>query len=549
MVQLLDCSLRDGGYINNWQFGKYKCQYLIRKLSNANVDYLEVGFLNEVNYVEGSTNFMDINCAEKAIEELSTSTSLALMVRPDRYDSSKLCRATGKIRFLRIAFYKKDLQKAIRFALEAENKGYQVFLNMVNTTGYSNSQLREMASVLAEINPYAVTIVDTFGCMTQQKLTDFFDILNSVLPNNVKIAFHPHNNMLMAYPLAQCFIKLVEYSNRDGIIDGTLMGIGRNPGNLPSELIANFLNTQYGEKYNLGEMSAVIDRVIEPIKKKYEWGYSTAYMFGAAANINRNYVEYFLENNLPLDAIYEASKTVPEGDSELFNPEAANTVLKNAVERWKNTHCAFKLIYQYSAQQVFEGINVYDFRYSAGKMMATYIPADIIDVIDYVMPVPNTGKIYADGFSNAIGKNCNMKLIKKDCSVRTFCINDTQERERLIETQLMFENSSSDLCGKNVAVVDEAIFSGTTLKIVCNKLRQASVEKIFVIIPIGLWKNKCSYNGLPDHKMLSEEISSDRIANFLGADEVFVQSEENLKTLVGKYDCGICIKCFCDGSI
>lgn len=545
MIQLLDCTLRDGGYINNWQFGKTEFLYLIEELSEANVDYIEAGFLNEINYADGSTNFSDVSTAEREMNDVSISTPLALMVRPDRYDFNKLCIAKGKIRYLRIAFYRKDLDVAIRFAKSAADNGYNLFFNLVNSAGYSTNQLKETASRLSDINPYAVTIVDTFGCMTQQKLEDFIDVFDRIMPNPVKIAFHPHNNMLMAYPLAQIFIELVNSCHRDGIVDGTLMGIGRKPGNLPSELIANHLNSLYGEKYRINRMSSVIENVIEPIKIQNDWGYSPAYMLGAAAKINRNYVEYFLQNGLPLNAIHEANRTVPRENAELYNADVARAAFDTALERWKCDHCAFRLFYKYSEDQSFGGINVYDFRYAAGYLMASCVPKDIVDSIDYIIPVPNTGNSYANGFSEAIGKKLIKNLIRKDSSNRTFYINDLQKRKTVLEDQIILDDSTVDIRGKNVVLVDEAIFSGITIKTVCKKLRKASVGKIIVIIPIGLWKSDCRYNELPNQKKLGEEMASDNIANYVGADEVFIQNEFNLKNMIGKHDYGICFKCFC----
>lgn len=545
MLQLLDCSLRDGGYINDWQFGESEILFILKKLSAAKVDYIEAGFLNEVNYNSGSTNFSDISKAERVLNNISSSVELALMVRPDRFNSDKLCAAQGKIKYIRIAFYRKDLHEAIEFAQQAEAKGYKVFFNMVNTAGYTIEQLRETVTKLVEANPYAVTIVDTFGCMTLEKLTETVDVLNDILPSAVKMAFHPHNNMLMGYSLAQRFITLLELYHRDGIVDGTLMGIGRKPGNLPTELIAHHLNSLYGDKYNIGQLSSAIAKVIEPIKLKNDWGYSPAYMLGAAENINRNYIEYFLDNALPLDAIYEAAKAIPEKNAELFDSEVAGYVFNNALEKWKSNHCAFKLFYQYSAKQIFDETSVYEFRYAAGSLMASCISENILTAIDYVVPVPNTGIPYAEGFSAASGKKCISKLIKKNCD-RTFYIENGMKRKNAIDAQLVLDDLAPDIKGKNIALIDEAIFSGITLKTVCKKLRQASVGNIFVLIPIGLWRRNCKYNELPAHKMLSEEVSYSDMANYIGADEIFIQDEEKLDELLKKYNYGICSSCFCD---
>ncbi len=546
MVQLLDCSLRDGGYINNWQFGESETAYLIKKLSDAKVDYVEAGFLNEVIYENGSTNFSDICDAEKVLDHLSVSANLALMVRPDRYDAKRLSPSNGKIKYIRIAFYRKDLQEAVNFSKAAADQGYKVFFNMVNTAGYTLDQLRETVAELAKVKPYAVTIVDTFGCMNQEDLLEKTEVLNEYLPSSVKIAFHPHNNMLMAYPLAQSFIKELESCKRDGIVDGSLLGIGRKPGNLPSELIANYMNSIYGERYGIEEMLSVIEKVIDPIKRKNDWGYSTAYMLGAAEHINRNYVEYFLEKGISLEIIKQAIELVDAENMELYHPDAAENAYVKALEKWKASHCAFRMFYKYPAQKIIGKMSVYDLRHEAGRLMAFSIPEKVIDTIDYIIPVPDTGISYADGFSEASGIKTIHKL--KKSGIRTFFMDDIRTRETSIETQIQIDDAEPDICGKRIALIDEAIFSGVTLKVICRKLREIDVASITVIIPIGLWRKKCRYNELPDHRILCDEVPYNCIASGIGADSLFVQDVRKLRDYFQKSDCDLCCSCFCDES-
>ncbi len=546
MIQLLDCSLRDGGYINNWQFGESEAAYLIKKLTDAGVDYVEAGFLNDVLYKKGSTNFSETGDTESVLAHLSGSVNLALMVRPDRYDAEKLASSNGKIRYIRIAFYRKDLQEAIRFSKAAVKQGYRVFFNMVNTAGYTLDQLRETVTELAKVNPYAVTIVDTFGCMNQEDLLEKTEVLNACLPPSVKLAFHPHNNMLMAYPLAQSFIKKLESCKRDGIVDGSLLGIGRKPGNLPTELIAGYLNSAYGAAYGLEEMLSVIEKVIDPIKRRNDWGYSAAYMLGAAAHINRNYVEYFLEKGLSLEIIKQAIALVPAEKGELYHPAAAEMACGEAVEKWKASHCAFRMFYKYPVQKVIGKRSVYDLRYEAGRLMASSVPEKVIDSIDYIIPVPDTGIAYADGLSKSSG----IRLIHalKKSGVRTFFMDDLRAREASIEAQIQIDETEADLRGKRVALIDEAIFSGVTLRIICRKLRALDVAEITVIIPIGLWRKQCPYHELPDYTILCDEMSSDHIAHGIGADRLFVQDTGKLRAALQRYDCDLCYSCFCPTS-
>jgi amidophosphoribosyltransferase len=245
--------------------------------------------------------------------------------------------------------------------------------------------------------------------------------------------------------------------------------------------------------------------------------------------------------------INQAIESIDAENKELYHPSAAENASVNAIEKWKMSHCAFRLFYKYPAQQTIGKRSVYDLRYEAGRLMASSVPEKVLDLIDYIIPVPDTGIAYADGFSAASGKKILHKLKKN--GIRTFFMEDLRTRETSIASQIQIDDARPDLRGKRIALIDEAIFSGATLRIICRKLRETEVAGITVVIPVGVWRKQCNYKELPDHRILCDEVPFDQIARNIGADDLFVQDEGKLRDFIQEYDRDICYSCFCqDGA-
>ena len=164
-VKLLDCTLRDGGYVNDFNFGKANINKIINRLSTTNVDIIEIGFLKNGKYTEDQSIFNSVSEAELLLTDTPSHQQYCLMIRPDWYDIANLERCVGKIKSLRFAFHYDDLELTLEQAKIARSYGYSVFLNPVNVLSYSHTQLRQLLKTLNEFKPEGIYIVDTFGSM------------------------------------------------------------------------------------------------------------------------------------------------------------------------------------------------------------------------------------------------------------------------------------------------------------------------------------------------------------------------------------------------
>ena len=318
--KLLDCTLRDGGYINDWNFGFHTIKDIIKKLVHSQVDYVEVGFLRNCEYNRDKALFN--NCGEMIpiLPDKRGNTKFTAMALHNKYDINKLETYDGRtIDALRVTFHDYDVDEGLSFIQKAMNKGYKVFCNPINIMGYSDEMLLQLFQKVNLIHPYAFSIVDTFGSMMKSDLQRIYSLAEHNLDVSIVIGLHLHENLALSYSLAQEFISM-KSPGRKCVIDGSMLGMGRVPGNLCIELIMDYMNKTQGCAYDLNPVLDGIDDHIVQLKQVEPWGYSTAYALSARYNLHRNYAEFLLAKgrlrakqiNEILASIEESKKTAYE---------------------------------------------------------------------------------------------------------------------------------------------------------------------------------------------------------------------------------------------
>lgn len=294
-LKLLDCTLRDGGYINDWKWGYNNARNIIRLLVRANVDVVEVGFLRNVDaYNPDVTVCNTIEELNKLLPEQSGNTIFSGMAMRSNYDIRKLSPYSGYgVEMIRITAHDYDIEEGMVFAQEVKDRGYKLSINPINIMGYSDDKILWILEQVNSIHPYQFSIVDTFGSMKRRDLDRIVSLVDNNLDRDVRVALHLHENMSMSYCLAQNYVD--KRLNRPVSLDGSLMGMGRIPGNLPIELIADYLNDYTGSNYDIDFMMDAIHDYIAPLKGISEWGYTPAYFLSARYNLHRNYAEHYLK--------------------------------------------------------------------------------------------------------------------------------------------------------------------------------------------------------------------------------------------------------------
>ena len=237
-IHLLDCTLRDGGYVNDWQFGEQSIKGFCKKIAETGIEYVEVGFLkgNEYNpdravfpTVESYKNVITPKSENiKYVGMLDMSAPVALESIP-AYDGSS-------IDGIRIIFKKDKLDEAYDYCKRIQKLGYFISVNFVGTDAYSDDEFIRGIEKFNTLNPFAVSIVDSFGLIKRKHFLRLVYLADNNLRPEITLAYHAHNNLQQAFGNAEALVEM--NLKRDILIDACVFGMGRGAGNLNLELFA-----------------------------------------------------------------------------------------------------------------------------------------------------------------------------------------------------------------------------------------------------------------------------------------------------------------------
>lgn len=300
-IKILDCTLRDGGRIIDCKFDDTVTVEIVRNLSNANIDIVEVGFLRDHNFVKynnNSTFFTEVGQIAPFIPQ-AQKTMYTAFIDFDMYDFSDLETCDGNsVTGLRVGFTKKqfeDQRDELRECLlKVKEQGYKLFIQGVNTLAYSDRELLDLIEYVNEIQPYSFGIVDTYGAMYLDDMIHYYNLVDYNLNENICIDIHSHNNFQLSFAFAQQVVAL-STNRRKIIFDATLNGMGKCAGNLNTELITDFLTRKKDGDYDIDIILDVIDRYLYSIKEDHEWGYSIPAFMAGLYKAHPNNIIYLTE--------------------------------------------------------------------------------------------------------------------------------------------------------------------------------------------------------------------------------------------------------------
>ena len=205
------------------------------------------------------------------------------------------------------------------------DKGYQVFLQPVGTAFYSDLELLRLVEQVGRLHPFAFYIVDTLGSMLPNQVTRQFHLIDENLDPGVKVGFHGHNNLQLAFSNAQVLMGI--QSKRDLILDSSVFGMGRGAGNLPTELITGYINRTIRSRYQVGDVLDIYDEYIAPLRREYQWGYNMAYHLAAVHACHPNYAAFLLnKQTLTMQDTENILRSIPKGSRVEFEKGLIRTL-------------------------------------------------------------------------------------------------------------------------------------------------------------------------------------------------------------------------------
>lgn len=330
-MSILDCTIRDGGYINNWNFTNEHVIELYKVLNKCDIKYMEIGFLeNSDTKYNSKTKGKWRSINEELIKELMTpilsKTELAVMINYGYHDL-KLVPAKSDssiISLYRVAFHQKDIEEAMSYISELKKKGYVVSANAMGIINYTDEELLYLCDTVCANDIDYLYVADSYGSLTNNTLKSLITKIKSALFDKTfvpKLGFHAHNNTQRALSNA---LLCNEY-NFD-LIDTTMYGMGRGAGNLCTELYLSELFHQGITTYTNKHIHKCVQYIFNHILKDksyntYTWGYDIIYFITGHLNIHQNYgwkiKEYYISN---IDVIWDILYIISKSDySNKFN--------------------------------------------------------------------------------------------------------------------------------------------------------------------------------------------------------------------------------------
>ncbi len=334
-IELLDCTLRDGGYLNDWEFGPNHLLSIYERLVDAGVEIVEVGFLDERRPFDAGRSIMPDTKSVAHIWECTTKKPPIVVGMIDygtcKIENLQLCK-DSYLDGIRVIFKKHLMYEAMEFCKQVKNLGYKVFSQLVSITSYDDEELLELVKLVNEVKPYAVSMVDTYGLLHPDDLLHYYEILDLHVCEEVKIGFHAHNNFQLAYANALAFIG--KETNRDIVVDGTLHGMGKSAGNAPIELLAMRLNEKYGRNYLISSMLEAIEESIVGFREKSPWGYRMFFYLAAKNKCHPSYVSFFQQKgNLSVSQLDDLlSRINPEEKKLLYDKQVAEKLYADYIK-------------------------------------------------------------------------------------------------------------------------------------------------------------------------------------------------------------------------
>lgn len=322
-IEILDCTLRDGGYVNNWHFGKSAIKKIIQQLTIAGVNIIECGFLEQCDYQEDCSFYNHVDQIGSLLPSDRKSALYVAMTRLGNYPIENLAPYDGNsIDGIRVSFHFNEVNEAIEYCHQIKKKGYKVFIQPVGTTSYCDEKLLSLIHMVNQLRPYSFYFVDTLGLMHRDDVLRFFYLINHNLESGIHLGFHSHNNLQLSFSNCQSLTSLE--CSRVLSIDASVYGMGRGAGNLNTELIANYLNSHIRHKYEIEPLLEIIDEYILKIKAKFEWGYTVPHYLAAINGCHPNYAAYLSsKERLTVKNISTILRSIDPDKRSLFDKELA----------------------------------------------------------------------------------------------------------------------------------------------------------------------------------------------------------------------------------
>ena len=284
-IKVLDCTIRDGGLMNNARFADDFVRAVYQTCVAAGVDYMEVGYKADKRLYSpteyGCWKFCDEDDIRRIVGDNPTEMKLSAMADAERtnYHEDILPKEKSVLDMIRVATYIHQIPTAVDMIKACHDKGYETTVNLMAVSVVREEELDEALEILAKTEADVIYLVDSYGALYSEEIHAMTrKYLHYAEAAGKKVGIHTHNNQQLAYAnTIEALILGASY------LDATIAGLGRGAGNCPLELLLGFLKNP---KFHLRPVLQCLQDYIVPLQKQITWGYDIAYMLTGQLNLH-----------------------------------------------------------------------------------------------------------------------------------------------------------------------------------------------------------------------------------------------------------------------
>ena len=392
-LKVLDVTLRDGGCVNDFNFGQTYMEKILAAQEASGVDVIEMGYIDENKGSEsGRTQYINEKVITQCIlKHKKPGVTYVAMMDYGKFNVDNFGQRTEDgIDGIRCAFHKKNMRDVIPLGRKLIEKGYKFYIQPMITLRYSDAELLELIHLVNTELPDAsgFYIVDSFGEMRPNDMSRMLNLVDHNLIPSMTLGFHSHNNLQLSYSNAMAMLQFP--TNRDIMLDCSIMGMGKGAGNLNTELLLEHLNLFYGKNYKVAPLLEVIDKVINQLHDEFYWGYAPEYYLSSANHCTPSYASHFYNKHmLPIDQVGELLGMIAEEKKISFDKNYAEELYRQYNE--SKTVDDTEVVRELTAEFV-------------GKRVLLVAPGkSISDSMDTIKAIAAESNVVSIGLNNNLG--------------------------------------------------------------------------------------------------------------------------------------------------
>ena len=281
-IKVLDCTIRDGGLMNNHQFSDELVKTVYDTCVAAGIDYMELGYKASGRIAAdgaGNWKFCREDDIRRIVGDNPSALKLSVMCDAERtdYHEDILPREKSVIDLVRVATYIHQIPTAIDMIKDAIDKGYETTVNLMAVSIVPERELEDGLDLLAATDVGAIYLVDSFGSLYSEQLDHLIaKYLKRCKASGKEVGVHAHNNMSLAF--SNTIEAIIKGAN---MVDATMAGLGRGAGNCQMELLLAFL---HNPKFDLRPVLHCVQHTIEPMRSTLKWGFGLSYLLTGMLN-------------------------------------------------------------------------------------------------------------------------------------------------------------------------------------------------------------------------------------------------------------------------